>query len=216
MFPIWFWIGAATIVSLAIVLFVVMASFGDADKQLQKVQSSVKQRDQEIDKLKQENEELSRENEALKETSQTLEQIKDRVYEINKRRTSLVKWAALPDRGGDWIGRIDGYLAQTPLAGQGRTFYIAAVDAGIEPRLMPAIAMIESGGGRVNANANNFFGRRASVGWRSWPTAEAAIQDQAKYTRNMWGSVASPYQMRGYAVPGGPWMGKVSREMHRI
>jgi hypothetical protein len=170
----------------------------------------------ELNRLRRVNSKLGAENDKLKETSETLKDIKNRVYEINRRRSRLRKWAALPDRGGDWIGRIDSYLAGTPLKGQGRTFYLAAVDAGIEPRLMPAIAMIESGAGRVNANRNNFFGRRARVGWASWPTPEDAIQNQAQYIVKMWGEVESPYQMKGYCVPGDAWMVKVTGQMRGI
>lgn len=169
-----------------------------------------------VRRLESQNRTLSAENTKLKETSNTLHEIKSRVFEINRRRGRLMKWAALPDRGGNWIERIDNYLAGTPLRSQGRTFYLAAVDAGIEPRLMPSIAMIESGGGRVNANTNNYFGRRAVKGWASWPTSQAAIDNQANYIVRMWGRVASPYEMKGYAVPGGSWMAKVSSQMRRI
>ena len=81
---------------------------------------------------------------------------------------------------------------------------------------MPAIAMIESGGGRANANTNNFFGRMAvGGGWASWPTKEAAIQNQARYISKMWGRTSSPFEMRGYATSP-VWKGNVAREMARI
>ncbi len=184
---------------------------------LAQARKEVVQQASEIQRLKGSNKKLTAENDKLKETSETLKDIRDRVFEINRRRKRLRKWAALPDRGGDWIGRIDQYLARTPLQGQGRLFYMAAVDAGIEPRLMPAIAMIESGGGRANANRNNYFGRMAvGGGWAAWATPEEAIDNQAHYIAGMWGRVASPFEMPGYCVPGGPWMAKVSREMSRI
>jgi cell division protein FtsB len=216
LFPTWFWIGAAALAAMALLLLAVGAGAMINRAKLKQVQAELSTEQQQIDRLRRENQALKGEVKELKDNSKKLEQIRERVFQINERRESVVKWAALPDRGGSWVDRIDGYLAGTPLAGQGRTFYLAAVDAGIEPRLMPAIAMIESGGGRVNANTNNFFGRRARTGWMSWPTQEAAIQDQAGYIARMWGNVVSPGQMPSYAVPLAPWQVKVEREMRKI
>jgi len=217
LFPGWFWIGIGGLATVVILLAVVTAVMAVTSTKLTQTKKETAEQAVEIKRLKNENKKLTVENDKLKESSATLEDIKDRVFEINRRRSRLRKWAALPDRGGDWIGRIDQYLARTPLGGKGRTFYMAAVDAGIEPRLMPAIAMIESGGGRANANSNNFFGRKAvRGGWAAWSNPEEAIDNQAHYIARMWGRVASPYEMRGYAIPGGPWMSKVSREMGRI
>lgn len=199
-----------------ILLAVVTATTVVVSNKLVQSRKEVAKQATEIKRLRGENGNLSAENNKLRETSNTLNQIKNRVFEINRRRSRIKRWAALPDRGGNWIGRIDQYLAGTPLQGQGRTFYLAAVDAEIEPRLMPAIAMIESGGGRVNANTNNFFGRKARRGWASWSTPEEAIKNQAHYIANMWGEVSSPYEMRGYAIPSPPWMGKVSSQMRQI
>lgn len=204
-----------TLISITAIAIAVVAGTRLTAGETQRANDEIKNQANEIKLLKKQNRTLSGEVDHLMETSQTLEQIKEKVYQINKRRLSLVKWAALPDRGGNWIGRIDRYLAGSPLAGQGRVFYLAAADAGIEPRLMPAIAMIESGAGRVNANTNNFFGRRARRGYRSWVTPEEAIQNQARYVANMWGRVSSPYQMTGYATSP-VWKGNVAREMARI
>ena len=217
LFPGWFWIGIGGLTLAVVLLATVTAVMAVTSTKLAQARKEVIQQAVEIKRLKGRNEKLTAENDNLKETSKTLEDIKDRVFEINRRRSRLQKWAALPDRGGNWIGRIDQYLARTPLQGEGRTFYMAAVDAGIEPRLMPAIAMIESGGGRANANRNNFFGRKAvGGGWAAWASREEAINNEARYIAKMWGQVASPYEMRGYAIPGGPWMSKISREMGRI
>ena len=183
---------------------------------IENAQVKIDGQSREIKLLKKQNQLLTGEINHLKETSQTLNQIKEKVFQINQRRLSMVKWAALPDRGGNWIERIDTYLARTPLRGKGRTFYLAAVDSGIEPRLMPAIAMIESGGGRANSNSNNFFGRKAAGGgYAGWATPDIAIQNQANYISKMWGRASNPYQMRGYATSP-VWKGNVAREMARI
>ncbi len=89
-----------------------------------------------------------------------------------------------PNRGGSWVARIDNYLAKTPLRGQGRTITLAAADAGISVTDIPAIAMIESGGGRANANSFNAFGRKSiSGGWVAFASWEDAINNQAWYLR---------------------------------
>jgi len=146
-----------------------------------------------------------------KETTESPGWLKDPLAQRHLRLSLAV------NRGGNWESRIDNYLADTPLAGQGRTFYLAAIDAGIDPKLMPAIAMIESGAGRQNANVNNFFGRKApGGGWQHWPTKTAAIKDQAFYIARMWGTGATPYNMRSYCVPQFPWANKVAVQMARV
>lgn len=214
--PAALWIAIVIGIWLTAILIAVMIGMRMTGGEIERAQLRMEAQEREIKLMQKENRVLSGQVKQLKDTSQTLNQIKEKVFEINQRRTSMVKWAALPERGGNWINRIDSYLARTPLNGQGRTFYLAAVDAGIEPRLMPAIAMIESGGGRANANSNNFFGRRAvGGGWAAWPTKEIAIQNQASYISKMWGRTSSPYEMKGYAT-GGTWTGKVASEMARI
>lgn len=201
---------------MAAVLIGVSVGARNPSVRAERVQTEIRRQAREIRRLRDENRSLTHEIGRLRETSQTLNEIKEKVLQINQRRLSVVKWAALPDRQGNWVDRINWYLAGTRLAGQGRVFYLAATDAGIEPRLMPAIAMVESGAGRHNANSNNFFGRRAVRGWMAWPSAEAAIRNQAFYIAGKWGQVSGPHQMRGYAVPSRPWQAKVAREMARI
>lgn len=215
LFPGWFWVGVVILAGLFTLVLVLAATAGINKSKLADANKVIGSQELELQRLRRQNQVLGSQVRHLKETSTTLNQIREKVLQINQRRLSLVKWAALPDRGGNWISRIDNYLARTPLAGQGRTFYLAAVDAGIEPRLMPAIAMVESGGGRFNANTNNFFGRKAARGWAAWPTRETAIQNQGQYIRKMWGQATNPHSMRGYATSP-VWGAKVSREMARI
>jgi Mannosyl-glycoprotein endo-beta-N-acetylglucosaminidase len=56
--------------------------------------------------------------------------------------------------------RIDAYFAKydTPLAGQGKHFVVAADKNGIDWKLLPAIAMMESSGGQHEAKKFNPFG----------------------------------------------------------
>jgi len=210
------WIAIVVIIWLTAILIAVMIGKSLTTGRIEQAQTRMEGQARELKLLQRQNRFLSGEIKHLKETSQTLNQIKEKVFQINQRRLTMVKWAALPNRGGNWINRIDSYLARTPLNGQGRTFYLAAVDAGIEPRLMPAIAMVESGGGRANANTNNFFGRKAAGGgWAGWPTKEIAIQNQAHYISKMWGRTSSPFEMKGYATST-TWKAKVAGQMARI
>ena len=71
-----------------------------------------------------------------------------------------------------WAERIDAYLSRygAPLAGQGLVFAQAALDYDVDPRLAPAIAVIESGGGKVCFRPHNAWGWGTS-GWSDWPSA---------------------------------------------
>ena len=71
-----------------------------------------------------------------------------------------------------WAERIDAYLSRygAPLAGQGMVFAQAALDYDVDPRLAPAIAIIESGGGKVCFRPHNAWGW-GTGGWPDWPSA---------------------------------------------
>ena len=70
----------------------------------------------------------------------------------------------------EWSARIDAYLAGSPLAGQGKTFAEAAWEFGVDPRLSPAISMIESSQGRHCFLPHNAWGWGSSS-WDSWEEA---------------------------------------------
>lgn len=69
-----------------------------------------------------------------------------------------------------WEGRINAYLAGSPLAGQGRTFAEAAWDYDVDPRFSPAISTVESSKGRYCFKPYNAWGW-GSVSWSSWEEA---------------------------------------------
>lgn len=87
-----------------------------------------------------------------------------------------------------WAGRIDGYLAGSPLAGQGRTFAQAAWNYGVDPRWSPAIAYTESSLGLYCFLPHNAWGWGSSS-WGSWEEAiNAHVQGLARgygYTISM-------------------------------
>lgn len=70
----------------------------------------------------------------------------------------------------EWSERIDAFLAGSPLAGQGVTFAEAAWEYGCDPRLSPAIAMVESGLGTNCFLPYNAWGWGSSS-WGSWEEA---------------------------------------------
>lgn len=70
----------------------------------------------------------------------------------------------------EWAPRIDAYLEGSPLAGQGTTFAEAAWEYGCDPRLSPAISMVESSQGRNCFLPYNAWGWGSSS-WGSWEEA---------------------------------------------
>jgi peptidoglycan hydrolase CwlO-like protein len=69
-----------------------------------------------------------------------------------------------------WGSRINSFLAGSPLAGYGETFAEAAWTYGIDPRLSPAIAAVESSKGLYCFKSHNAWGWGSSS-WSDWNTA---------------------------------------------
>jgi hypothetical protein len=121
-----------------------------------------------------------------------------------------------------WAARIDAYLAGSPLEGYGETFARAALEAGVDPRLSPAIAEVESGKGAVCYASHNAWGW-GGVGWSDW---ESAIQAHvsgmaASYSSAMaegdFGLTASRSMAARYCgVSAEAWYQQVSAAMERI
>ena len=70
----------------------------------------------------------------------------------------------------EWAGRIDAYLANTPLVGYGYAFAEAAWDNGVDPRWSPAISNTESSNGAVCFLPYNAWGWGQSS-WGDWDSA---------------------------------------------
>ena len=70
----------------------------------------------------------------------------------------------------EWAGRIDAFNAGYPLAGYGATFAEAAYDNGVDPRVAPAIARVESASGSACTYSCNAWGW-GSYSWGDWDTA---------------------------------------------
>lgn len=96
-----------------------------------------------------------------------------------------------------WAARIDAYLSSygAPLAGHGATFAQAALDYGVDPRLSPAIAVIESGGGKVCFRPYNAWG----WGTASWSDWDSAIRGHISGFARLYGSTLTREGAEAYA-----------------
>lgn len=118
----------------------------------------------------------------------------------------------------EWSGRIDAYLAGSPLAGYGTAFAEAAWTYGVDPRWSPAIACIESSKGRYCANTCNAWGWTAvGGGFRSFGSWEEGIDAHVSYLRSMYGPTLTPGAAQIYCPPTWQdWYNKVGGEMSRM
>lgn len=120
----------------------------------------------------------------------------------------------------EWTGRIDAYLAGSPLAGHGATFATAAWDYGVDPRWSPAIACIESTKGLYvpYGNSNNAWGWTASGGgFRTFSSWDEGITAHVRYLRNMYGTTLTIAAAKRYCPPTWQdWYNKVGSQMNLI
>ncbi len=96
-----------------------------------------------------------------------------------------------------WAGRIDAYLAGSPLAGQGTTFASAAWDYGVDPRWSPAISNTESSKGLYCFLPHNAWGW-GSYSWGSW---EEAINAHVRGLARGYGYTISVEAAKKYCPP---------------
>ena len=113
----------------------------------------------------------------------------------------------------EWAGRIDAYLAGSPLSGQGTTFASAAWDYGVDPRWSPAISCIESSKGEVCFLPCNAWGW-GSESWGSW---EEAINDHVQGLARGYGYTVSYDAAAKYCPPNADfWYERCVEEMNKI
>ena len=112
-----------------------------------------------------------------------------------------------------WAGRIDAYLAGSPLAGQGRVFAEAAWDYGVDPRWSPAIAHVESSKGLYCFLPYNAWG----WGYVTWPDWETAIRAHVRGLANGYGYTISIAAAQKYCPPNWEfWYNTTLAQMERI
>lgn len=97
----------------------------------------------------------------------------------------------------EWSGRIDNYLAGSPLAGQGKTFASASWDYGVDPRWSPAISNTESSKGLHCFRSHNAWGW-GQIDWDSW---EEAIDSHVRGLARGYGSTISYAAAVKYCPP---------------
>lgn len=97
----------------------------------------------------------------------------------------------------EWTGRIDTYLAGSPLAGQGKTFASAAWDYGVDPRWSPAISNTESSKGLHCFRSHNAWGW-GQIDWDSW---EEAIDAHVRGLARGYGSTITYAAALKYCPP---------------
>ena len=113
----------------------------------------------------------------------------------------------------EWGGRIDAFLAGSPLAGQGRTFAEAAWEYGVDPRFSPAISLVESSRGTYCFRPHNAWGWGSS----SWDTWEEAIWDHVAGLAAGYGGQLTLAGAYKYCPPNAQfWYSKVLATMERI
>lgn len=113
----------------------------------------------------------------------------------------------------DWAARINEYLAGSPLEGYGETFAAAAAQYGVDPRLSPAIATVESGKGSVCFRDYNAWGWGNSD-YTDW---ESAIYDQVEGLANGYDGTLTLEGAERYCPPNyQEWYSSVAYEMDGI
>jgi len=112
--------------------------------------------------------------------------------EIIKLREEKEKARIEEERKNERAEKIRAHLASrnAPLADYARVIVDAGEKHGVEPELIAAISIIESGGGKINFKPHNAWG----WGRQSWPNWETAIDEYAA-------GLARGYISKGLTTP---------------
>ncbi len=156
-----------------------------------------------------ESEAVDAENDAMEQPeTEEPEEVTETVQEDD------VEWSSERDAFiAEWSGRIDSYLAGSPMAGQGSTFAAAAWDSGVDPRWSPAISTVESSTGAICFMPYNAWGW-GSYSFGSW---EEAIPAHVAYLGSMYGSTITPEAASIYCPPNATfWYNRCLEEMNKI
>lgn len=111
-----------------------------------------------------------------------------------------------------WSGRIDNYLAGSPLAGYGYAFAEAAWDYGVDPRWSPAIAAVESSKGRYCFEPYNAWGWFAYLG-SDW---DSSIRAHVRGLANGYGYTLTWAAAARYCPPGSAWYSATATQMEYV
>ena len=159
---------------------------------------------------------------AFDATSSSLDVYNEALQEQQEQAAAEAAEQAKEEEIASWASRIDSYLAGSPLEGYGETFARVALEQGVDPRLSPAIAEVESGKGSVCYASHNAWGW-GGISWSDWETAiESHISGLAEsYGSSMaegdYGLTASMSMASSYCgVSASEWYQQVTSAMARI
>ena len=144
--------------------------------------------------------------------------VKPDIKDLARIEEELRKEREEEERISQRAANIRDYLRErgAPLAEYARTIVIMGEKYGVEPELIAAISIIESGGGRVNFRPYNAWGW-GQRGWTSW---EEAIEEYAKGLYNGYISKGNdtPREMAPFYCPPNQynWANKVSYVLAQI
>ena len=108
-----------------------------------------------------------------------------------------------------WASRINAYMAGYPLAGQGRNFAQAAFEYGLDPRLSPALASLESTRGKYCFRAYNAWGwtGRSFSNWGEAIAAHVRYLATSGYYGFTWGPYGKKFSERDAQTYSGGYYG---------
>jgi hypothetical protein len=112
------------------------------------------------------------------------------------------------------VKELQDFLASkgSPMAPSAKALYVSAKRYGHDPKLLVAIAGVESCFGKrcYGHNPFGYLKSGAGSGLREYSSWAAGYEATAKFIAGHWGGVQSSSRMHGYCVPSHPWMEKVA------
>ena len=190
----------------------------EADEKAQKADAALKEAQAAREEAQRKAQEKAAAEKAAIEAALKAEQEKQTVQVVDEKTTTPkndgADWSTDKETFVNaWSGRIDNYLAGSPLAGQGRVFAEAAWDYGVDPRWSPAISNTESSKGLYCFRPYNAWGW-GNISWGSW---DEAIRAHVRGLANGYGYTISEAAAKKYCPPNWlHWYNATSAQMNKI
>lgn len=154
-------------------------------------------------------------NERYKQTKEAKVAAAQKVSSGTTVTLSTVDWSA--DKTAfveEWSSRIDSYLSGSPLYGYGKVFASCAYDNNLDPRISPAISLVESSKGAVCFRPYNAWGLMG----KSFTSWEDSIAYDCQYMAgSLYNGQINAKTAQTYCPPTwSSWLSKVQTEMTKI
>lgn len=154
-------------------------------------------------------------NERYKKTKEAKVAAAQKVSSGTTVTLSTVDWSA--DKTAfveEWSSRIDSYLSESPLYGYGKVFASCAYDNNLDPRISPAISLVESSKGAVCFRPYNAWGLMG----KSFSSWEESIAYDCQYMAgSLYNGQINAKTAQTYCPPTwSSWLSKVQTEMTKI